>query len=129
MFSLGLFSAHVYHRVQMNRTFQQELKSLNRLNQQKQEILGQIHSELQEKDPSAAAHILALKQKAVDYQYDNLIMVEMEQNQLQDFYFNFLSTMGKFYPDQALSAHTLLLLEISLKDQRTKTVSALSDML
>ena len=99
------------------------------MNKQKQELLDQIHSDLKEKDPSAAAHVLALKQKAVDYQYDNLLIVEMEQNQLQDFYFNFLSAMGKFYPDQSVTAHTLLILEINLKDQRAKTVSALSDML
>lgn len=129
IFSLGIFSAHVYSRFQINRTFQQELKSLNLLNHQKRELLGQIHTELVSMDPSVAAHVLALRQKAVDYQYDNLLVVEREQNQLQEFYLNFLNAMIHVYPNQGLTAQTLLILEINLKDQRSKTISSLSEML
>jgi hypothetical protein len=124
-----MFSAHVVNRIQLNRTFQSELKALNKLNQQKQELLGQLHKDLASVDPSVAAHVLALKQKAVDYQYDNLLTVEQEQNQLQDFYVNFLNTMMVFYPDQGLTAQTLLILEVNLKDQRTVTISSLSNLL
>jgi hypothetical protein len=124
-----MFSAHVFNRIQLNRTFQSELKALNKLNQQKQELLGQLHKDLASVDPSVAAHVLALKQKAVDYQYDNLLTVEQEQNQLQDFYVNFLNTMMVFYPDQGLTAQTLLILEVNLKDQRTVTISSLSNLL
>lgn len=110
MFSLGIFSDNVYSRIQMNRTFQKDLKTLNDLNHQKQELLNQLHEDLVFVDPSVAAHILALKQKAVDYQYENLFIVEREQNQLQDFYFNFLNTMIHVYPKQGLTAQTLLIL-------------------
>jgi hypothetical protein len=129
LFSLGMFSAHVVHRIHLNQIFQRDLKELNSLNHQKQDLLGQLHQDLQKTDPSVAAHVLALQQKAIDYEYANLLIVENEQNQLQEFYVNFLSTMIKVYPEQGLTAQTLLFLEQRLKVQRATTISALSDML
>lgn len=129
MFSLGLFSAHIYTRVQLNQTFQRDLKQLNTLNLQKQELLDTLHGELKDIDPPVASHVLALKQKAVAYDYGNLLVISSEQNQLQEFYFNFLTIMGRVYPKQGLTSETLLILEQNLKEQRNKTISSLSDLL
>jgi hypothetical protein len=132
LFSLGMFSDHVYHRVQLNKIFQTELRTLNILNAEKNESLTLLKQDLQHdyQGLPVVSHIEALIQKnPKNYQYENVLIVNSEQIQLQEFYLNFITNISHYFPNSASLAQSLIILELKIIEQRNKTLSALSKTL
>lgn len=128
LFSLGMFTAHVFDRIQLNRTFQNDLQELNRLSSQKTELLKMLKQDMYQ-DEMAASHIEAIIQKNPHYEYSNLLTATSEQASLNSFYTNFIFAVGKFYPNSASLVQSLLFLEQDIKEQQDKTMQDLSNLL
>lgn len=129
-FSFGIFSAHVYSRLQVSHNLHNEIQQLNTLQSEKIELLRLLQKDF--KAPNlkiVSSHVEAFIQKSTMYQYENLLVNHLEQSSLQEFYGNFLMGIGHHFPDSSSLVQALMILENKLVTQRTKTLNYLSKTL
>lgn len=129
-FSLGMFSAHVYHKVTQHKSLVKGIQELNQLSQERKEIIGKLREKLLENRDfaPAAKHLLAVEQLTPVYSLENTIYKIEEDRKLRNFTLSFYQQLESY--SQALEpmflSQELQRLELKIHKKQNEVINCLT---
>lgn len=129
-FSFGLFSAKMVHQYNKHQQLKTNLEYLNKLSQNRKQLLNQIIEELN-KNPeysAVAKHLLAIQQITPSYTLENALVKIQEDKNLQNFTKNFFTELNFYSPTVTSSflSQDLIKNEIDIELKQFDVISGLT---